>query len=190
MANQDPPWADGPPRFPPGFHEKTPYDHLLQAPPPKLRPPPLPERTPAPRIEPTLPPVPLPSPDPEARAALAAAQEREKRQLSELEALKAEAVANKKSKGRTNAVAGAGLAAALAAGAPQLLGVIESFGDKAEAERKVAEARLLTEEERNKKIKHIVEMLESQGTFIDQIKDIKGLQQAICRPLEPNRRGR
>lgn len=179
MANQDP-WADGPPRFPPGFHEKTPYDHLLNARPLKPLPPPLPE--------PAVSAYPIPSPDPEARAELAAARERETQNKLELEALKAETDLQRKAKGRTNAVAGAGLAAALAAGAPQLLGVVQSFGDKAEAEKRVALQRLATEEERNKKIEKIVEILESQGTFVDQIKNIEGLQEAICRPLEIRRR--
>lgn len=127
----------------------------------------------------------MPSPDPEARAELAAFKERERireerERAAETRAsvLEGELEKQKKSKTKTNAVAGGALVAALASAAPQLLGVVESYGNKAKAEAKVAEARLATEDERLGKLEEILEVLKTNSETLTELKD------GLCRPTK------
>lgn len=185
MAGRDFRGGSPPPRFPPGFEEKTPYDYWntqagTRPQPPKPKPPPVPEPTPAPSAG-----YPIPSPDPEARAELAAFRERERvreerEKAAEARAamLEGEVEKQKKSKTRTNAVAGGALVAALASAAPQLIGVVESYGEKAKAETRVAEAKLATEDERLQKLEEILEVLKTNSETLTDLRD------EICRPTK------
>lgn len=165
-------WDDTPPRFPPGFEDRTPLEHLNQ---PKPRskaqvPPPPPPPEPSQHYQP------LPSPDPEARVELAAIKERERARDAREAVLERELEEHRRSKKKTGVVAGGALVAALAAGVPQIVDTVESFGEKAKVEKAVAEKKLQTEDERLGLIKDLLKLVrKNQALILD-------MQNNMCVP--------